>query len=255
MNWIDTHAHIYAEQFQKDLDTCISRAKDAGLSSILMPNIDIKSIEPMLQLEKDYPGYCIPIMGLHPCAVKENFEDDLAIIKKWLDQRDFIAVGEIGIDLYWDKTFFEQQVEAFKIQCQWAIERDVPIVIHARDSMSELIQVVSEIKTEKLRGVFHCFGGTVEEANQIIDLGFYLGIGGVATFKKAGLDQVLPHIDAKHLIMETDCPYLAPVPYRGKRNECSYIPIIGEKVASYTDYSIEEIAAATTANAQNLFAL
>ena len=200
-----------------------------------------------------YPRYCYLMMGLHPCSVQENFEEELAIVKKWLDQRAFCAVGEIGLDLYWDKSFFAQQQEAFRRQISWAKELGLPIVIHSRNSTKEVLQILQEEKEERLRGIFHCFGGSVEEAKEIIDLGFYLGIGGVLTFKKAGLDQTMAEISLDHVVLETDSPYLAPVPYRGKRNESSYIHQIATKLASIKNISLDEVAATTTINARKIF--
>jgi len=251
--WIDTHAHLYAKQFDKDRDEMLQRAMDSGVKRFYLPNIDRASIDGMLELEAAYPEHCFAMMGLHPCSVKEDYEDELAVVKSWLDKRPFCAVGEIGLDLYWDKTFFEQQKTAFRQQIHWAIELDRPIVIHARDSLEEILEIVTEERHEKLRGIFHCFGGTVDQANRIQELGFLMGIGGVVTYKKAKLDELLPHIPLEKLVLETDAPYLAPVPYRGKRNESGYIPDIGARVAQYKDISIEEVCRATTQNALQLF--
>ncbi|MCU0438241.1 MAG: TatD family hydrolase [Raineya sp.] len=249
---IDTHAHLYLKEFKNDLSDTLNRSKDAGLERIYLPNIDVKSIDSMLELELKHPE-CIATMGLHPCSVKKGFEKDLYVIEDWLKKRQFVAIGEMGTDLYWDKTHWKEQVEAFKIQAKWAKEYDLPLIIHCRDSMDETIQLIEDLQMEGLRGIFHCFGGTVEQAEKIIKLGFYLGIGGVVTFKKAGLDAVLPQIDLKHLVLETDSPYLAPVPHRGGRNESSYIPIIAKSIAQIKGISIEEVAQATTQNAKNIF--
>lgn len=251
--WIDTHAHLYAKQFDQDRDDMLKRAIDSGVKRFYLPNIDRTSIDGMLKLEAEYPDHCFAMMGLHPCSVKENYEEELAIVKSWLDKRPFCAVGEIGIDLYWDKTFFEQQKTAFRQQIHWAIELDRPIVIHARDSLEEILEIVTEERHDKLRGIFHCFGGTVNQANRIQELGFLMGIGGVVTYKKAKLNELLPHIPLKSLVLETDAPYLAPVPYRGKRNESSYIPDIGARVAEYMDLSMEEVCKVTSENALRLF--
>ncbi len=250
---IDTHTHLYLDRFEEDRTEVVDRAKEAGISKFFLPNIDSTSIQDMLALEKNYPDEIFAMMGLHPCSVKENYKEELAICKSWIDKRNFCAIGEIGIDLYWDKTFLEQQIEAFNIQIDWAKELDIPIVIHSRDSTSEVIDVLKACKDEKLRGIFHCFGGSVEEAKKIIDLGFYLGIGGVLTFKKSGLDKTMKEVDLKNVVLETDAPFLAPTPYRGKRNESSYIELIAKKLAEIKKVSLEEVAAITTKNALEIF--
>jgi len=253
MNYIDTHAHIYSTKFDSDRDQVIHDIREAGVERVYMPNVDEETIDAMLLCEQKYPDLCIPMMGLHPCDVKENFQSQLYIIEDWLRKRPFAAVGEIGLDLYWDKTLFEQQKEALGIQISWAKELDLPIVLHCRDSMDETIAIVQEQYDGKLKGIFHCFTGSVEQAKQITEMGFLLGIGGVATFKNGGLDQVIPNVDLKHLVLETDAPYLAPVPYRGKRNSPAYIPIIAEKVADFLQLSKEEVALQTKKNALTLF--
>jgi len=255
MQFTDTHAHIYLKQFKKDREDTLKRAKDEGVNKIYLPNIDHNSIDNMLELSEKYPQNCFPMMGLHPVSVKKNFEKELYQVENWLKKEAsrFVAVGEIGTDLYWDKSFFGQQSEAFKIQVNWAKELNLPIVIHCRDSFWETIELLEPLKDDTLRGIFHCFGGTKEEADKAIELGFFLGIGGVATFKKSGLDKVLPEIDLKHLVLETDSPYLAPVPHRGKRNEPSYIPLIAQRIADVKEISIEEVAKVTTQNSEILF--
>jgi TatD DNase family protein len=250
--WTDTHAHIYAKEFAADRQDMLARAEEQGVTKIYMPNVDHASIDGMMELESRHAG-CIAMMGLHPCSVKKDFERELYIVEEWLAKRKFAAVGEIGTDLYWDKSFFEQQKEAFTIQVNWAKKYNLPIVIHCRESIDETIALVEQLHDGKLKGIFHCFGGTVEQAKKIIALGFYLGIGGVATFKKGGLDTVLPEIDLAHLVLETDSPYLAPTPHRGKRNEPSYIPIIAEKIATFKKTGLVEIREATTSNALKLF--
>ena len=250
---IDTHTHIYLNQFDSDRDEMIQRAKEHGVQKFYMPNIDSTSIDAMLELEATYPQSCFAMMGLHPCSVKENYKDELNIVKNWLDKRAFCAIGEIGIDLHWDTSTFEIQKEAFRTQIQWAKERGLPIVIHSRKSTQECIDIVRSEKDDRLGGIFHCFGGTLEEAQQIIDLGFYLGIGGVLTFKKAGLDKTMEEINLKHVVLETDSPYLAPTPYRGKRNESGYVRLVAEKLAEVKNVSLEEIAQITTANAKRIF--
>ncbi len=252
---IDTHAHIYLPQFDEDRDEIIASAQALGVTQILMPNIDRSSVEAMLSVEEKYPTVCRSMMGLHPCSVKEDFEEELKEVEQWLLRRPFLAVGEIGTDLYWDKSHFPQQQEAFRIQSEWALERGLPIVIHCRESIDETIELVAPFAERGLRGVFHCFTGNVDQAQRIIELDFMLGIGGVATFKNGGLDKVLPHIAPEYLILETDSPYLAPVPHRGKRNEPVYVRLVAEKVAMYLGATIRELDDITTANAINLFNL
>jgi TatD DNase family protein len=253
MQLIDTHCHIYADAFDSDRAEMINRAIKDGVGQMLMPAIDSETHEAMLKLELEYPDNCKPMMGLHPCSVKANFEEELSGIYKYYESRSFLAVGEIGLDFYWDLSFKEQQYKAFQGQIELALQYDVPIVIHSRESTDECIRVVKEHQKGKLKGVFHCFGGTIDQAKQIIDLGFYLGIGGVVTFKKSGLDMVLKELELKNIVLETDAPYLAPVPFRGKRNECSYIKYVAQKIADVKEIAIKEVAAATTANAQDLF--
>lgn len=253
MNFIDTHAHIYSNKFDNDRDEVIEAVRKVGLERIYMPNIDVESIDAMLACEQRYPDFCIPMMGLHPCDVKEDFQDQLATMYDWLKKRPFAAVGEIGLDLYWDKSFFEQQKEALVVQIEWAKEFNLPIVLHCRESMDETIEIVRSCHESGLKGVFHCFTGNLDQANQIKELGFLLGIGGVATFKNGGMDQVIPHISLEHLILETDAPYLAPVPFRGKRNSPEYLPFIAEKIGDFLGVSVEEVAIKTKKNALNLF--
>ncbi len=252
---VDTHAHLYARQFDSDRNEMIKRALDKGVKKFYLPNIDSQSIEGMLQLEKEYPEHCFPMMGLHPCSVKENYKEELAIIEEWLFKRKFCAVGEIGIDLYWDKTFIEEQKTAFRLQIEWAKQLDLPIVIHARNSTKEILEILATLNDDKLRGIFHCFGGTVEEAREIIELGFFLGIGGVLTFKKSGLDKTLTAIDLKHIVLETDSPYLAPTPFRGKRNESSYVVYVAKKLADIKNIDIQEVKKITSENAYKIFDL
>ena len=249
---IETHAHIYSEQFQPDLDDVLERSLEAGLEKIYMPNIDHTSIDAMLEIEAKHQ-FCIAMMGLHPCSVNKDFEKELYIVEKWLDKRNWSAIGEIGTDLYWDKTFWEQQQEAFKIQCQWAVKYDRPVVIHCRESIDETIVLIENMAESKLRGIFHCFSGNLKQAEKIIELGFYLGIGGVATFKNGGLDTVIPNLPLDKIVLETDSPYLAPTPNRGKRNEPAYIKLVADKVGSFKKISYEDIASATTENAKKIF--
>lgn len=251
--YIDTHAHIYADAFEKDRDAIIEKTIESGVDEIYMPNIDHTSIDGMLELEEKYPAHCIPMMGLHPCHVDKNFEQELYLVEEWLEKRPFSAVGEIGMDLYWDKTFQQQQEEAFGIQIAFAKKHQIPIVIHNREAFEETIALVEQHKDEKLEGIFHCFTGNAEEARRITDLGFYIGIGGVVTFKNGGLDKVMPEIGLDSIVLETDSPYLAPVPHRGKRNEPAYIPLIAEKIAACLNISPEEVAEKTTHNANTVF--
>jgi TatD DNase family protein len=255
MRIIDTHAHLYSEEFKDDIDLVMERAEKAGVSTVYLPAIDSSETESMLALEEKFPGRCIAMMGLHPCYVKENVADELAHVKSWLDKRNFVAVGEIGLDFYWDKTFTEQQYEAFDTQMQWALELSRPIVIHTRNAMQETINRVKPFAQKGLKGIFHCFSGSAESAKQIIDLGFLLGIGGVITYKNAGLPEVLETVELAHLVLETDAPYLTPVPFRGKRNESSYLSYIISKLAEVKRVSESEVASITTANAEILFRL
>lgn len=253
--FIDTHAHLYDNRFESDRDDMIRRSLDAGVTKLYLPNCDSTTIAPMMDLAAQWPQHCFPMMGVHPCYIKENYKEELAIAEEWLQRRQFAAVGEIGLDYYWDTTFVAQQKEAFNIQMDWALQYDLPIVIHTRESISDGIDMVRAKQNGRLKGVFHCFGGSLEEAKQIIGLGFYLGIGGVATYKKSTLPDVLREIPLEHIVLETDAPYLAPVPYRGRRNESAYIPIIGTTIAAVKNCSIEEVAAITTKNAGKLFSL
>lgn len=249
---IDTHTHLYSKQFDEDRTKMIHRAIASNVTKMYLPNVDVDTIEGMLALEKEFPENCFPMMGLHPTSVKADYKEQLAVMENWLKQRDFVAIGEIGIDLYWDKTFIDEQIDAFKIQISWAKEKDIPFVIHARDSTAEVISVLKETHHDKMRGIFHCFGGNVEEANEIIELGFHLGIGGILTFKNSNLGETLKHIDLKHLVLETDAPYLTPMPYRGKRNESAYVNFVAEKLSDIKNCTLMEIADITTENAANL---
>lgn len=250
---IDTHTHLYAEQFDNDREEMLARAQAIGVERFYMPNIDSTSIEGMLDLEQKHPETCFAMMGLHPCSVNADYEKELAIVEAWLGKRDFCAVGEIGIDLYWDKTFFKEQIDAFRRQIVWAKDLGRPIVIHSRDSTKEVLEVIESEQDGRLNGIFHCFGGSVEEANRIIDTGFYIGVGGVLTFKKSGLDKTMEHIDLKHVVLETDAPYLAPSPFRGKRNESAYVMKVAERLADIKDISLEELGNITSVNARNIF--
>jgi TatD DNase family protein len=251
--FIDTHAHIYLEDFAGDRANMLAESEKQAVRRIYMPNVDHTSIDSMLELESR-SSMCVATMGLHPCYVKKDFQRELYLVEDWLSKRKFAAVGEIGTDLYWDKTFWEQQQEAFTIQVNWAKQYNLPIIIHCRESIDETIALVEKLVDGKLKGIFHCFSGNVEQAHRITKLGFLLGIGGVATFKNGGLDKVLPEVSLEHLVLETDSPYLAPVPYRGKRNEPCYIPLIAHKLADIKKISIDEVKSVTTSNALKLFA-
>lgn len=249
----DTHTHLYAEEFNSDRVHIIKKAISSGVKKLYLPNIDHASIDGMLQLEKEFPNNCFPMMGLHPCSVNDAVEKELKIVKEWLDKRKFCAIGEIGIDLYWDKSFISQQKMAFTKQIDWALQYDLPMVIHCRDAFDEIFEILGSY-TKLPKGIFHCFSGNLEQANKIIGLGgFKLGIGGVVTFKNAGLDKVVEQLDMKYLVLETDSPYLAPAPFRGKRNESGYLVMIAEKVAALKNLSIAEVAEITTKNAEEIF--
>ncbi len=256
--FIDTHTHLYAEEFKDDQKEVVEKAIKSGIEKLLLPNIDVESIEGMHQLVEQYPDNCYAMMGLHPGYVKEDWEAQLNVIEKHLMEHPekYIAVGEIGMDLYWDKTFQEQQALVFRKQVDWAKALKLPIVIHARDAFDEIFAILDEINTSDLSGIFHCFTGNLEQAKHILNYGnFKLGIGGVLTYKKAEIDKVIANIDLKNLVLETDAPYLPPVPFRGKRNESSYILHIAEKLADVYSVSLKTIEEQTTQNALELFKL
>ena len=255
MIFTDTHTHLYAEEFKNDRSVMIHRAIEAGVSRMFLPNIDCSSIQPMLDLVWEFRENCFPMMGLHPCSVDEHFEAQLFQIQKWFKKRKFYAVGEIGLDYFWSLDFKEQQIIAFKKQLQWAINLNLPVVIHSRNSTDEIISIIKEMQHLQLRGIFHCFSGNEEQAKQIISIGFYLGIGGVLTFKNSGIDQAIQHISLDHLVLETDSPYLAPVPNRGKRNESAYIIEVAKKLAELKGISIEKVAEVTTENSRKIFGI
>ncbi|MEP7238187.1 MAG: TatD family hydrolase [Ferruginibacter sp.] len=252
---VDTHCHLYVNEFKNDIDEVIKRAEAEGVNKFYLPAIDSTEIDNIFLLEEKFPEKCVAMMGLHPCSVKANYVDELAIVKDWLAKRKFAAVGEIGLDFYWDKTFTVQQYEAFRMQLELSLQYNLPVVIHTRNAMQETIDVVKEFNAKGIRGIFHCFGGTVENAKEIIDAGFYLGIGGVVTYKNAGLAEVLDKIDLKYMVLETDSPYLTPVPFRGKRNESSYLKYVVEKLALIKNVPVEEVASITTINAEKIFGL
>ena len=253
--FIDTHTHLYDDRLDETAqDAMIQRAIDAGVHKLYMPNCDLATVDGMMRIARDWPDHCVPMMGLHPCYVKEDYQQELDQMKVLLDKTPFAAVGEIGLDYYWDKTFVPQQKEAFEQQIDWALERDLPIVIHSRESTQDCIDIVRRKQNGKLRGIFHCFSGTAEEARQIVEIGhFWLGIGGVVTYKNSTLPDIVAAVPVDYLVLETDAPYLSPVPHRGKRNESSYIPLIAAKVADIKGLSIEELGAVTTASAGKIF--
>lgn len=255
MRLVDTHCHIYAPEFDSDRIEMLARAENEGITKMLMPAIDISTHVRMLELETLFPGKCVSMMGLHPCSVKADYLEELRLVEEYFGKRPFVAVGETGLDFYWDITYKTEQVEAFQRQIEWALHYDIPVVIHSRNSTDECIEMIRKNQDGKLKGVFHCFSGSIDQALKIIDLGFFLGIGGVVTFKKSGLDAIVQQLDLQHIILETDAPYLAPVPFRGKRNECSFIKYVAEKLAGIKGVPVEEIAHVTTANAEKLFDL
>lgn len=252
---IDTHCHLYSKSFSQDVDEMIQRAETEGVEKFYLPAIDSECQEALLALEARYPGKCIGMTGLHPCNVKENYQAELSFVEQELGRRSWVAIGEIGLDFYWDKTFSAQQYEAFHRQIEWALHYDIPIVIHSRESMKESIGVVREHQKGKLRGIFHCFSGDAAAARDIVDLGFYLGIGGVLTYKNSGLPEAIRDIGLEHLVLETDAPYLSPVPFRGKRNESSYLKYVVHKLAEVKGVEVEEAARVTTENAQKIFGI
>jgi TatD DNase family protein len=256
MQLTDTHTHLFAAEFDADRPEMINRAVEKGVTRFFLPNIDSESIQPMLNMCDAFPDKCFPMMGLHPCSVFADYEKQLDIVKEWLGKRKFYAIGEIGIDLYHDVTFAEQQKLAFRKQIEWAKEMNLPIVIHCRNSFNEVMEIVTELKDEKLKGIFHCFSGSPEDAQKIMALGdFKMGIGGVVTYKNSTLPQVLANIPLQHIVLETDSPYLTPMPFRGKRNESAYIYYVAEKLAGVYNLPIEKIAEITTQNSVEVFGI
>jgi TatD DNase family protein len=261
MNFIDTHSHLYSEEFASDIDQVLLRAKESKVNKILLPNIDLLSIGPMLSLCKGREGFLFPMLGLHPTSVGSDFEHQLNIIESYLDKVNICAIGEIGIDLYWDKTFIKEQKIAFEKQILWSIERNLPMAIHIRKGFDQAFEVFNKVKhnlktnDNPFKGVFHCFSGDLNQANKVIQMGFKLGIGGVVSFQNAKLAEIVREVELKDILLETDAPYLAPTPYRGKRNESSYIPFIAQKIAQIKAIDIEEVALITTNTAQEVFSL
>ena len=252
---IDTHAHIYSEEFNDDIDEVSTRAYDSDVRKVILPNIDSSSVKKMLDLADQYPQICYPLMGLHPASVGEDYQEELELVEFWLRKRKFYGIGEIGIDLYWDRSYLKEQQDAFRHQIKLAKSHQLPIVIHLRDSFEETYSIVKEEQDGNLKGIFHCFTGNEEEAQKITDLGFTLGIGGVVTFKNSTLSDVLKNVSLKNLVIETDAPYLTPMPKRGKRNESAYLAYVAQAVAKVYDISVNEVAEITTENARNLFGI
>jgi TatD DNase family protein len=253
MRLIDTHCHLYVDDFREDSPEVITRARTLGVEKFYLPNIDFASIPDLMALEEAYPGVCLPMMGLHPCYVKEDYREQLQGMRAWLDKRAFAAVGEIGLDFHWDLSFRDQQMEAFQVQIEWAIQFGLPIVIHSRKSLDECIRQVRDNQDGRLRGIFHCFSGSLEQARAVIDLGFYLGIGGVLTYKNGGLEPIVQALGLERIVLETDAPYLSPVPLRGRRNEPAYLAHIVEKLAQVTGLTTGEVAETTSLNAEKIF--
>lgn len=250
---IDTHCHLYSEEFLADLNEVIDRAKKTGIEKVYLPAIDSSTHEAMIALADQHEAYCIPMMGLHPCYVKSNYEDELKLVEDWLGKRKFAAIGEIGLDYYHSVEYKSQQIDAFSRQINMAIVHNLPIVIHTRSSMDDCIRIVEEVGKGKITGIFHCFGGDERQAKKIIELGFMLGIGGVLTYKNAGLARVLESVPIESIVLETDAPYLTPVPFRGKRNEASYVQYVAEKISEIKKIPLEEVDNLTTANAKKIF--
>jgi TatD DNase family protein len=251
---IDTHAHLYAEEFDSDRDAVIERAKAAGVTNIILPNIDSSSLDAMLKLEEKHPGFCHAAIGLHPTSVNADYQRELNLIESELKRRPYLAIGEIGIDLYWDKTYAKEQILAFQQQLKWALAYNKPVIIHVRNSFRETMHAMEPFRNRGLRGVFHSFGGTIEEATEIIEFGgFLLGINGIVTFKNSTLGGVIKQTDLRQIVLETDAPYLTPVPYRGKRNESAFLSYTAHQIASLQSISYEAVVKQTTKNALNLF--
>lgn len=253
---IDSHCHIYDEKFKDDIDDVIKNARANGIGRIFMPNCDSSTIEAMIKCEDKFPGMCLSTMGLHPCYVKENYQAELAIVERWLSDRPFLAIGEIGLDFYWDKTFVKEQEAALRQQIEWALKYQVPVILHTRDSIDETIAIVSEYTAKGLKGVFHCFSGDATQAKIITeDLDFYIGIGGVFTFKNSGVKEAIKEVSLDKIMLETDAPYLAPTPYRGKRNEPAYLRNIAEFLAAEMDMPLNQLAEITSRNCDRFFDL
>ncbi|MBK9356266.1 MAG: TatD family hydrolase [Bacteroidales bacterium] len=255
MLFIDTHTHLYLDEFDNDRRQVVENALSAGVTGLFLPNIDSKTVSPMLQLCESFPEYCYPMIGLHPTSVKEDYLAEIAHVESWLSTHHFYGIGECGLDYYWDKTFTREQEFVFRHHIELAMAYHLPLIVHIRDSFNEVIQILKDVNKPDLKGIFHCFSGSIEQAKQAIGFGFSLGLGGVITFKNNRMQETLKHIDLKHLVLETDAPFLAPVPHRGKRNEPSFIPLIAQKIAEIKNISTEEVAETTTGNAMKLFGI
>jgi TatD DNase family protein len=249
----DTHAHLYLEHFDDDIDIILQNAKDSDIGKIYLPNIDSSTIEPMIQLESKYPLMLRSMIGLHPGSVNGDFQKELMIIEAAIQKHRFAGIGETGTDLYWDKSFLKEQIEAFETQLDWAIKYDIPIIIHARESLDLTIEIVRKKQKGNLKGIFHCFSGSLKQAKEVIDLGFLMGVGGVITYKKNELIEIVAELDSVHFVLETDSPYLPPVPYRGKRNESSYLVYVAQKFAEVKKISVELVKEITSNNAGRIF--
>lgn len=250
---IDTHAHIYADELIKDIDILLKEASDSGVSKIYMPNIDRSSIVALHRLADTYPEQCKPMMGLHPCYVKADYQEQLQYIRSQYDDRNYAGVGEVGLDYYWDKTFVKEQKIAFEEQINWGHSDQLPIIIHSRDSLDDTISMIDSAQDGNLTGIFHCFNGNIEQAQKALDTGFFLGLGGVITFKNAKLGDMVKYLPMDRIVLETDAPYLAPHPYRGKHNQPKYLNLIAGKIAEFKGIEYEEVVRVTTENASNLF--
>ena len=250
---IDTHSHIYSEDFNSDIDEVLQNAYNNGVKKIILPNINAGTVKRLVDLNKAYPHICYPLIGLHPTSVGEDYKEELQALEYWLDKHDFYGIGEIGIDLYWDKSYLKEQQNAFRYQVKLAKAKQIPIVVHVRESFNEVYSIVQEEQDGTLKGIFHCFTGNEDEAKKITDLGFYIGIGGVLTFKNSNLGKAILNSDLKNLVLETDAPYLAPEPKRGRRNESSYLVYIAQRLAELYNVPVEKVAEITTMNARNLF--
>jgi len=250
---IDTHCHLYLPEFGNDIISVLERARNERVSRFFLPAIDSSTHNEMIALEAKFPESCHAMIGLHPCSVKEDYLEELDIVSEWLDKRKFVGIGEVGLDYYWDTSRKEQQKTVFQTQIRWGIERKMPVIIHSRESTDDCIDMIKQEQNGELTGIFHCFSGNLEQAKKILDLGFYLGIGGVVTYKNSGLAAVVEALPLTQIVLETDAPYLSPVPYRGKRNESSYLKFIAEKIATVKGISAEEVGDITTQNAQKVF--
>ena len=255
MKFVDTHTHLYLKEFSGDIDTVIQRAETEGVERFYLPAIDSSETSALFELEKKFVGKCIAMAGLHPCSVKEDYKEELGKVREMLAQRDFAAIGETGLDFYWDTSFTKEQYESLHQQAEWALQYNLPLVLHTRQAMQETIDVIKTYYGKGLQGIFHCFSGTLQNAKDITALSFYLGIGGVITYKNSGLAEVIRQVELEHIVLETDAPYLAPVPFRGKRNESSYIKYVAQKIAEIKNISIEEVAQQTSKNAEKIFAV